>query len=445
MSNDTRDQQLQTPTADNATKGDERFFTKPLIIIFITVFIDLVGFGIVLPILPIYAESPEFNATPFEIGMLFAIYSWMQFFFAPILGRMSDKYGRRPVLFFSILGSAVGYFLVGWAGSLTLVFVGRIVSGVTGGNISTAQAYVADVTSKENRAKGMGLFGAAFGLGFIFGPAIAGILSKYGIHVPFYFAAVLSLANAIALYFILPETVKRSDGATQKEAENRFKEFFEAFRERQFGLINLVYFLLITAFSIMTYAFVLFTAYRFGYNAEQNGYLFAFVGLVSIVGQGFLFHTLAVKFGESRLAAAGCFALVLALFAMPLVVPTPDTFWIFPLVGSISGGLLILLGVCVLLSFGNAMASPALTSLASKVSHEHEQGKSLGILQSGASLARAIGPTIGGPLLSNSASAIDNSTISRTFWTASAIMLVAFVFAVYFARSFSGENPSEGL
>jgi len=137
--------------------------------------------------------------------------------------------------------------------------------------------------------------------------------------------------------------------------------------------------------------------------------------------------------------------LVLALFAMPLVVPTPDTFWIFPLVGSISGGLLILLGVCVLLSFGNAMASPALTSLASKVSHEHEQGKSLGILQSGASLARAIGPTIGGPLLSNSASAIDNSTISRTFWTASAIMLVAFVFAVYFARSFSGENPSEGL
>src|ERR1051325_4211687 len=123
---------------------------------------------------------------------------------------MSDRYGRRPILFFSILGSAVGYFLVGWAATLTVVFAGRIVSGVTGGNISTAQAYIADVTSKENRAKGMGLFGAAFGLGFVFGPAIAGILTKYGIHVPFYFAAGLSLVNALAVYFILPESVKRS-------------------------------------------------------------------------------------------------------------------------------------------------------------------------------------------------------------------------------------------
>jgi DHA1 family tetracycline resistance protein-like MFS transporter len=444
MRSDTNDQETAEAPTQAAAAKNEKFFTKPLIIIFITVFIDLIGFGIVLPILPIYAESPEFNATPLEIGMLFAIYSWMQFFFSPILGRMSDKYGRRPILFFSILGSAVGYFLVGWAGSLALVFAGRIVSGVTGGNISTAQAYVADVTSKENRAKGMGLFGAAFGLGFILGPAIAGILSKYGIHVPFYFAAVLSLANAIALYFILPETVKRSERGIQRESENRFKEFFEAFRERQFGMINLVYFLLITAFSIMTYAFVLFTAHRFGYNAEQNGYLFAFVGLVSIVGQGFLFHTFADRFGESKLAAAGCFALVLALFAMPLVVPTPQSYWSFPLIGSISGGLLVLLGVCVLLSFGNAMASPALTSLASKVSHEEEQGKSLGILQSGASLARAIGPTIGGPLLTNSANAIDNSTIARTFWTASAIMLVAFVFAVYFARSFSGDSTAAG-
>lgn len=165
--------------------GSDKFLTTPLIIIFVTVFIDLVGFGIVIPILPIYAETAPYNATPFEIGMLFSIYSWMQFFFSPILGRLSDKYGRRPILFISILGSALGYFVVGYASTLFLVFAGRIISGVTGGNISTAQAYIADVTSKENRAKGMGLFGAAFGLGFILGPAIAGILSKYGIHVPF--------------------------------------------------------------------------------------------------------------------------------------------------------------------------------------------------------------------------------------------------------------------
>jgi DHA1 family tetracycline resistance protein-like MFS transporter len=416
------------------TSSDERFFTPPLIIIFFTVFIDLVGFGIVLPILPLYAESPEFRATPFEIGMLFAIYSWMQFFFSPILGRLSDRYGRRPILFFSILGSAVGYFLVGYAATLAVVFVGRIVSGITGGNISTAQAYIADVTSKENRAKGMGLFGAAFGHGFILGPAIAGILSKYGIHVPFYFAAGLSLANAIALYFLLPETVTRTSAEAVPTSSGRFIAILDAFHERSFGLINLVYFLLITAFSIMTYAFVLFTSFRFGYSAEQNGYLFAFVGFVSIVGQGVLFHTLANRFGESILAAIGCIAMVLALFFIPLVGPTPDTIFSVPFIGSITGGLLLLLGICVLLSLGNSMASPALTSLASKVSHEHEQGKSLGILQSGASLARAIGPTIGGVLLNNSVNAIDNATISRTFWTASAIMWIAFIAAVYFAR-----------
>jgi DHA1 family tetracycline resistance protein-like MFS transporter len=406
---------------DDNSAADQRFFTPPLITIYLTVFIDLIGFGMVIPILPFYAETPPFNATPFEIGLLFAIYSWMQFFFAPILGRLSDKWGRRPILFISILGSAVGYFTIGFAGSLAMVFIGRIIGGITGANISTAQAYIADVTSKENRAKGMGLFGAMFGIGFILGPAIAGILSKYGVHVPFYVAAVLSFCNAMVLYFVLPETVDRNAEHPTESRKSRIVELVESLKEKDFGTLNLLYFLLITSFSIMTYAFVLFTAYRFGYNAEQNGYLFAYVGLISIIGQGFLFNVLVRRIGEIRLAILGCLLMLASLFVIPLLGPD-------------SGGLAGLLASCTILSLGSAMSTPSLTSLVSKISADHKQGAALGIMQSGASLARAIGPMIGGVLLNNALDRVDDMTVTRTFWTASAIMFVALLTAVYAAR-----------
>src|SRR5687768_16375353 len=199
------------PVAENNDRG-ERFFTPQLLLIFVIVFIDLIGFGMVIPVLPIYAQNEPFLASPWEIGLLVSIYSWMQFIFSPILGKLSDNYGRRPVLFISLLGSALGYLVLGLANTLLLVFIGRVVSGITGGNISAAQAYIADVTTKENRAKGMALFGAAFGLGFVLGPAIGGVLSKYGVHVPFYFAAILSLISAAAVYLVLPESRQvRSD------------------------------------------------------------------------------------------------------------------------------------------------------------------------------------------------------------------------------------------
>lgn len=400
---------------------EERFFTAPLIIILITVFIDLIGFGMVIPILPIYANQSPFNATPLEIGMLFSIYSWMQFVFSPILGRLSDKYGRRPILFISLLGSAVGYWMIGFAETLFIVFLGRIVSGVTGGNISTAQAYIADITSKENRARGMGLFGATFGLGFVFGPALAGILSKYGVHIPFYFAAVLSFANAIALYFVLPETRRKTNQIAEK-TKNRFKEFFETFENRHFAVITLNYFLLITAFSIMTYAFVLFTAFRYGFSAEENGYLFTYIGFLSIVMQGVVFDRLAKKFGEAKLVVAGSLILALSLTIVPFVGPE---------FGGLPG---LLIGVACF-ALGNSLSSPALSSLASKSADEETQGTSLGVMQSAASLARAVGPTIGGILLNNAFNEIDDETVFRTFWAAAAIMMLAFLLAVYSVRN----------
>jgi DHA1 family tetracycline resistance protein-like MFS transporter len=410
------------PQQPQIRSAEDKFFATPVILIFITVFIDLIGFGMVIPILPFYAETPPFNATPFEIGMLVAIYSWMQFIFAPILGRLSDLYGRRPVLIVSLFGSAVGYFIVGYAGTLFVVFAGRVISGITGGNISTAQAYIADVTSRENRARGMALFGAAFGLGFVLGPAIAGVLSKYGTSVPFYVAAAISLLNAVAVYFLLPESARH----TARAGGGRPADIARALAEPRFGLVNLVYFLLVTAFSIMTYAYVLYTAFRFGFNAEQNGYLFTYVGFISIVGQGVLFGALVKRYGETPLAAVGCMVMAASLFS-------------FPFIGPAAGGLTMLLAASALLSLGNAMASPSLTSIASKISHEHEQGRSLGIMQSGASLARAIGPTIGGFLLNNQLNRVDNSTVFRTFTAAAAIMLVAFFVAVYFARFMKGQ------
>lgn len=404
-------------------KGEtrEKFLTTPLMLVYATVFLDLVGFGMVIPILPFYANTPPFNATPFQIGLLFAVYSWMQFFFAPVLGRISDRYGRRPILFVSILGSALGYFLIGFAETLFLVFLGRIIGGITGANISTAQAYIADVTSKENRAKGMGLFGAMFGLGFILGPAIAGILSKYGIHVPFYFAAALSLANGIGIYLFLPESLKPGEAPEMFRDRNRIIELLASLKTPLVGTLNLLYFLLVTAFSIMTYAFVLYTAFRYGYDAEQNGYLFAYVGFIAIIGQGVLFNFLVNKIGEPKLTAAGCLLMAAALFWMPFLGPA-------------SGGLAGLLAVCAVLSIGNAMASPSITSLVSKISGDHEQGSALGILQSGASLARAIGPMIGGLLLNNAANTLDDATIARTFWTAAAIMFVALLTSLFALR-----------
>ncbi len=409
---------MNQETSGKSISGKDTFFTKPLLIILLTVFIDLVGFGIVIPLLPYYGET--FNASPFEVGMLFAIYSAMQFVFAPILGGLSDKYGRRPILFLSLIGSGIGYLCIGYASVLWMVFVGRVVAGITGGNISTAQAYIADVTTRENRAKGMGLFGATFGLGFVFGPAIGGILSRYGIHVPFLFAAFLAFANAIALYFILPETVD-TKANTGVKTPNRFAAVFEALKNRGFAIITLLYFLVVSSFSIMTTSFTLFTMFRFGYDPEQNGYLFAYVGILAIIFQGVLFSRLVKKFGEAWLVVVGCFLLVGSLFTLPQIGPT-------------SGGLIALLISIAFFSLGNSLSSPALTSLASKLTDDKNQGKALGTMQSAASLARAVGPAIAAVLLNNSFNKLDDFTVQRTFWVASAIMFLSFLVAIYFAK-----------
>ncbi|MGH9900478.1 MAG: MFS transporter, partial [Pyrinomonadaceae bacterium] len=296
---------------------------SPLVVIFVTVFIDLVGFGIVIPVLPYYLESDRFRATPLALGLLFASYSVMQLIFSPVLGRLSDRYGRRPVLLASIVGTGIGFFMMGAATTLWLLFAGRILDGITGGNISTAQAYVADITTPENRARGMGLFGAAFGLGFIFGPAIGGTLSRWGVSVPFYFAGALAFANAVLLYFTLPETVTPEHPARHSAEGRGWSDLWRQLARPRLGVVLAIYFLFVVAFSIMTTVFALYTTYRFGYDAAQNGYLFTFIGVIAVVIQGGLIGRMVKRWGELPLVIAGALILAASLMILPFVGPGP--------------------------------------------------------------------------------------------------------------------------
>lgn len=408
---------------------------SPLLVIFVTVFIDLVGFGIVIPVLPFYVEGTKFNASPSTVGLLFASYSIMQLLFTPILGRLSDRYGRRPILLISLIGTGIGFLILGFATTLWMLFAGRIIDGISGGNISTAQAYIADITTPENRAKGMGLIGAAFGLGFIFGPAIGGILSRWGNHVPFLFAACLAFANALLLYFTLPETVTPDHPARASAATGRWTQLAQALKQSRLAFILLIYFLFVTAFSIMTTTFGLFTMFRFGYDAHDTGWLFVFVGVIGAVIQGGLIGRLVKRFGEFPLVIVGALLFAVSLFAIPFVGPKT--------------GLLTLLIVGGTFSIGNSLSGPALTGLASKSVGRGEQGGVLGVTQSAASLSRTIGPLIASCLIYSSIPALgydqkmhemSDHTLRVTFWTAAAIMFVAFMVAVYFARRFATKH-----
>lgn len=414
---------------------------SPLLVIFITVFIDLVGFGIVIPVLPFYAEGGKFGATPSQVGLLFASYSIMQLVFAPVLGRLSDRYGRRPVLLVSLLGTAIGFLILGFATTLWMLFVGRIIDGISGGNISTAQAYIADVTTKENRAKGMGLIGAAFGLGFVFGPAIGGILSRWGVNVPFFFAGSLALANVVLLYFTLPETVTKDHPARTSAAAGRgWQQLFLSLKNPRLGYLLSIYFLGIVAFSIMTATFSLFMMFRLGYDAFHNGWIFAFVGVISAIVQGGLIGKLVKRFGEPLLVIVGAFLFSASLVMIPLV--TART------------GLTVILLIGAATAIGQALSTPSLSSLASKSASAGEQGSVLGVMQSVASLARAVGPSLAAVLIHSAVAHVgfdgvsqkmSDASIARTFWTAAVIQFLALLSAIYFARVYGRHYSTKGM
>ena len=350
---------------------------SPLAIIFITVFIDLVGFGIVLPLLPYYAES--YGASAFAVGLLSTSYSLMQFIFTPMWGRLSDRYGRRPLIMLSLAGSCVGFLIFGLARSLTFLFVGRMVAGIAGAIIPTTNAYIADVTTPENRAKGMGLIGAAFGLGFIMGPAIGGLLAPYGYDKPALLASAMAGLNLVFAYFKLPESL--TDEIRARAAKRRFdlRTLNEALRHPRIGLLLAMYFVVTFAFSNMEATFGLLNEHRYQLSARQTGYLFTFIGLLMSLMQGALVGRFVKAWGERWCIVMGTFTMIFGLGLMPFV----------PSMGAYCG-------VIALLSFGTGINNPSITGLLSRSSHIDEQGGIMGIAQSMASLGRIVGPIWGG-------------------------------------------------
>ncbi len=381
-----------------------------LALIFGTIFLDLVGFGIIIPVLPLYAE--RFGASPLVVGLLLGSYSAMQALFAPILGRLSDRVGRRPVLLVGVIGTSAGFLLMGLANSLWLLFVARVIDGATGGNVSTAQAYIADVTPPEHRSRGMGLIGAAFGLGFIFGPAIGGLLSHVSLAAPFFFAAFLAAANAVAIYCFLPESlpVERRSQARERAS---FSTLFRQARRRPLGVILAAYFFTTVSFSLLTATYALFTERRFGYKAPQNGYIFAGQGLLGAVIQGGLLGWLVKVFGDKKLVVAGTATLALSLFLLPMSTTTAFL-------------LLVTTGVAI----GHSLVLAPLNGLASKSVSEDSQGRVLGMMQSAASFARIVGPVLGGWLLNYDALHLPGAFGRTSYSAGGAVALIAVGLAI---------------
>jgi predicted MFS family arabinose efflux permease len=344
-----------------------------LAILFLIVFIDLLGFGMVIPVMPLYAE--KLGASEAWTGLLSTGYSAMQFVFAPIWGRLSDRVGRRPVLLASIAMTAVAFAMYGMAATFGVLLVSRLFAGAATANIAIAQAYVADVTPPEGRAKGMGIIGAAFGLGFVLGPAIGGLLSQRALSTPGYAAALLATANLVAAYFILPEPEHRTVPANRR---SRLTALREELGRPGIRRLLLIYFLIILAFSAMEATYAFLAKQRYGISEVHVSYVFAYIGVLVVVVQGGLVGPLTRRLGEKRLLVLGAALQAVALGTL-----------------SFAAGLPGLLAATAPLAIGSGLAQPALTSLLSRFSRAEDQGGTLGIGQSAAAFGRILGPEAG--------------------------------------------------
>lgn len=354
------------------------------LILFLTVFLDLLGFGIVVPFLPMFAERVHVGGA--GVGAILAAYSLMQLLCAPVLGRISDRIGRRPVIMLGLLGSSVGYLLYGFAGSFAMLLLSRAVHGACAATVSTAQAYIADTTTASKRAAGMGMIGAAFGLGFVLGPALGGVLGRHSLRTPVFFAAALTFANLIFAAIALPES-HDPDRSAALSIGRMLSPLLELPRRLTRGRLSGLFFLaflLTFALAALEATFAMMAPRVYGYGAEGVGWLLAYTGLIQAVAQGYLLGKVVRRAGELSLVRWGLIALTIGFAPIGTVA---------------SHG--IFLAALGLVSLGYGLASPSIASLISKSTEHHLQGEVLGINQSALSLARIAGPIAGGLIYSS--------------------------------------------
>jgi DHA1 family tetracycline resistance protein-like MFS transporter len=351
-------------------------------VLFLIVLIDLIGFGLVIPLLPFYAE--RFSATPQQVTILMATFSAMQMLAAPIWGRLSDRAGRRVVLMTSMSAAALAYLWFAFADALWMLFAARALAGICAGNIAAAQAYIADVTLPEKRARGMGMIGAAFGLGFIIGPALGGVLAGHDLatadlRAPGLLACGLSLVALLGVLLVLKESLPA--GLPPRPRKSRLAALRDALARKSLARLLVVFFLAILAFGGMEATFALWAMAQFGWGPAQIGYIFTYIGVLSAVMQGGLIGRLTARFGEEKLLVAGLALIALGLLALPAAHDLP-----------------VLVVAVSALALGMGAMQPSLNSLISRRAGAEEQGEVLGVAQSVASLSRVLGPLFAGAL-----------------------------------------------
>lgn len=358
-----------------------------------------------IPLLPYYVQQQD--AGGFAAGALGSLYALMQLVSGPILGELSDRHGRRPVLLVCLFGTAMAYLFLGLANSLALIFCAVALDGITGGNLTTAYAYIADSTTSENRARGMGLVGAAFGLGLMAGPALGGVLSAYGLGVPAFVACAIALANVLFGWLVLPESLPPEKRKTVNEtrALNWITQLRGVVALPSIRALLLVMFLLNLAFAGLQTNFPLFSQARFGWDSLRNGFFFAFVGVCAVLIQGVLFGKIQPVLGEKKLVIGGLGLMTASLAAIAMV---PNDWMVYPIVA---------LG-----ALGSGTSIPSLTSLVSQRVGASEQGRLMGGTQAILSLAMIVGPSIAG-------ASFDAIAIAAPYWIGSVFAALALVIA----------------